>query len=94
MDQMQVLVLVAGVTTMIVGAIKKAFSKWTDGKEELLSMAVPVLIIPILKLSHVVELTWASVVVTILLAGAGAGVLHDKVVNPLLAGKGQPPTDA
>lgn len=87
MDQIQVLALVAVVTTAIVGALKKAWPTWVPGKEELLSMVVPIVIVPVLKLFHVADLTWANVVITILFSGVGAGVLHDKVVNPLVAGK-------
>ena len=87
MDQMQVLAMIAAFTTAIVGAVKKAFPTWTPGKEELLSIIIPVIAVPILKFSHVVDLSWANVVITILFSGVGAGVLHDKLVNPLLAGK-------
>jgi hypothetical protein len=48
---------------------------------------VPIAVVPILKLTHVSDLTWANVVITILFSGVGAGVLHDKLVNPLMAGK-------
>jgi hypothetical protein len=84
---MQVLALVAVVTTAIVGALKKAWPTWMTGKEELFAIVVPIAVVPILKLTHVSDLTWANVVITILFSGVGAGVLHDKLVNPLLAGK-------
>lgn len=88
MDQMQVLALVAIVTTAIVGALKKAWPTWVTGKEELLAMVVPILLVPVLKLTHVADLSWASIIITVLFSGVGAGVLHDKIVNPLIAGKG------
>jgi hypothetical protein len=91
MDQpLQMLALVAAFTTAVVGATKKAFPNWADGKEELLALVIPIIIVPVLKLTGVVDLTWANAVVMILFGGAGAGVLHDKFVNPLLAGKKQP----
>lgn len=87
MDQMQVLTLVAVVAMAIVGALKKAWPTWVTGKEELLAIVVPIVLVPVLKLSHVIDVTWANVVVTILMSGVGAGVLHDKILNPLMAGK-------
>lgn len=87
MDQMQVLAAMAAFTTAIVGAVKKAFPVWTPGKEELLAIAVPLVIVPIMKFVHVVDLSWANVVVTILFSGAGAGILHDKIVNGLIKKK-------
>jgi hypothetical protein len=86
-DQIQVLALVAALTTAVVGAVKKAFPAWTTGKEELLSIVVPIVVVPILKFSHVVDMTWANVVIVVLFSGVGAGIIHDKLVNPLLAGK-------
>lgn len=85
--------MVATATTAIVGALKKAWPTWVTGKEELLSIVVPILLVPVLKLTHVVDITWANVVLTILFGGVGAGVLHDKFVNPLMAGK-KAPTDS
>jgi hypothetical protein len=35
-------------------------------------------------------MTWANVVITTLFSGVTAGVLHDKVLNPLMAGKKAP----
>lgn len=89
MDQMQVIATLAMVTTAIVGALKKAWPTWMSGKEELFAMVVPIIVVPILKITHVTnaDMTWANVVVTILVTGLGAGVFHDKVVNPLMAGK-------
>lgn len=87
MDQIQILALVAAFTTAVVGAVKKAFPVWASGKEELLSIVVPIVVVPVLKLAHVVDLTWANVVIVILFSAVGAGVIHDKLVNPLLAGK-------
>ena len=84
MDPMQVLAAVAAFTTAIVGAVKKAFPVWTPGKEELLAIVVPVIVVPILKFAHVVDLSWANVVVTILFSGVGAGFLHDKFLNGLM----------
>lgn len=90
MDITHALALVAVFVTGIVGAIKKAFPGWTNGKEELLSLVFPILIFPILKCAHVIDATWTTVVILILGGAVGAGILHDKVVNPLMARKKQP----
>lgn len=87
MDEIAALALVATLTTAFVGAIKKAFPKWTDGKEELLALALPMIVFVVFKTTHVVDLTWARVVIDAVGGGLLAGVAHDKIVNPIMAGK-------
>lgn len=80
--------LVTVLTTAIVGAVKKAFPKWADGKEPLLAVAIPVVSIVVLKLSGQIHGTdWIDAMILAVGSGFGAGVIHDKGVNPLLAGK-------
>jgi hypothetical protein len=93
MDIVHALALVAVFVTGAVGAIKKAFPGWMNGKEELLSLVFPIIIFPVLKTAHVIDATWATVVILILGGALGAGILHDKVVNPLMARKRQPGDD-
>lgn len=91
MEQSQVLVAVAAFVTALVGAIKKAFPKWADGKEELLSLVGPTVILPVLKLAHALDLSWANVAVMVLVIGAGSGVMYDKLVKPFMGGKSVTP---
>ena len=71
------------VTTALVGAIKKAFPKWTESKEELLAFTIPVVLIALLKLSGVFKGTeWLDATIYALGSGLGAQIAHDKWVNP------------
>lgn len=76
-------------TAAIIGAIKKAFPTWTASKEPLLAVAVPVLMVVALKSSGLFKGSeWVDALLWAFGAGMGAGIFHDKAINPLLAGKG------
>lgn len=83
---------IAALTTLLIGAIKKFWSDWTKGKEPFLAIGIPVLLGVIGKLvsAGFGDVTWANHVVALVLAGIGSGLIHDKVVNPLVKGKEAP----
>lgn len=90
MDIGSATLLVGAFALALVGAIKKAFPTWATGKEELLAIAIPLIVFPILKTTHTVDVSWANLINAVLASTLGAGVAHDKIVNPLMARKKQP----
>ena len=85
---MKVLALISTLTVMLVGALKKAFPKWVGGKEELLSIVLPVIGVLIAKLAGAFHgADWLDAMMAAIGSGLVAGVAHDKIVNPLMAGK-------
>jgi hypothetical protein len=78
----------AALTTMLIGAGKKLFGEKLKGKEPLLAIGIPILLGVASKLAHISfgSTDWVSHIVALALAGLGAGVIHDKVVNPLIKG--------
>lgn len=82
---------VVAFVTALVGAVKKAFPVWTAGKEPLLAMVAAVATVVGLKALGAIEGTpWMDAGFWAFWGGLGAGVVHDKAVNPLLAGKAAP----
>ncbi len=79
---------IAALTTMLIGAGKKLFGDKVKGKEPLLAIGIPILLGVAAKLTHISfdSTDWVSHVVALALAGIGSGIIHDKLVNPLLKG--------
>jgi hypothetical protein len=80
---------IAALTTIVIGAIKKFWGDWTKGKEPFLAIGIPIILGVIGKLvsAGFGDVSWANHVVALILAGIGSGLIHDKVVNPLMKGK-------
>lgn len=79
----------------LVGASKKLFKSWVDGKEPMLALVLTLALGISAKLFGVFSgpndaKTWLAHVVALFLAAAGAGVIHDKVTN-VFAGKEDKP---
>ena len=84
----KVFAMLSAFTAAVVGAVKKAFPAWTNGKEELLAIVIPMALVVLLKLAGVFKGTgWDTAVVASIGMGLAAGLGHDKIVNPLMAGK-------
>lgn len=79
---------VAAFVTMLIGALKKLFPKWVDGKEPLLAVIFPVVIVVVLKLTGGAfgSESWVNAIIGAIASGLGAGVVHDKIVNPVIRG--------
>jgi hypothetical protein len=79
---------IAALTTMLIGAAKKLFGDKVKGKEPLLAIGIPILLGVAAKLTSVSfgGTDWVTHVVALALAGIGSGIIHDKLVNPLLKG--------
>lgn len=91
----KVFAMLSAFTAAVIGAVKKAFPKWTDGKEELLAVVIPLVLVTLLKIAGVFKETgWDSAVVAAIGMGLAAGIGHDKIVNPLMAGKKAPAPEA
>ena len=83
-----VFALITACTTAAVGTLKKLFPDWVDGKEEGLAQAFPVAFVIIAKLAHAFPGTdWVTAIMMAVGGGVGAGLVHDKIVNPLMKGK-------
>jgi hypothetical protein len=90
MDQVdaKVFALITAGTTAVIGIAKKLFPSWVSGKEEGLAQLLPVLFIISAKLLHAFQGTdWVSALLLASGGGLGAGLIHDKIVNPLMKGK-------
>jgi hypothetical protein len=90
MDQIdvKVLALITAGTTSVIGILKKLFPVWVEGKEEGLAQVFPILFVVVAKLAHAFQGTdWVSALMMAVGGGVGAGLIHDKIVNPLLKGK-------
>jgi len=90
MDQIdaKVFALITAGTTSAVGILKKLFPAWVDGKEEGLAQAFPIAFVVIAKLAHGFPGTdWVTALMMAIGGGMGAGLIHDKIVNPLMKGK-------
>lgn len=76
----------------VVGAVKKLFPTWTNGKEPMLAVAFSYALGIVAKLTGVMAegkdlKSWAAHLVLLLLVAAGAGVLHDQVLNKVIKGE-------
>jgi hypothetical protein len=80
---------IAALTTIVIGAIKKFWGEWTKGKEPFLAIGIPVILGVLGKLvsAGFGDVSWANHVIALVLAGVGSGLIHDKLVNPLMKGK-------
>jgi len=90
MDQIdaKVFALIALGTTTAVGAIKKLFPVWTNGKEDGMAAILPFVFVMTVKALHGFKDTgWVDAIAWALGGGLVAGVAHDKFVNPLMRGK-------
>jgi hypothetical protein len=75
--------IIIGGTTLVVGILKKLFPKWVDGKEEVLAQVFPIIFTMIAKLAGGFKATgWDEALIFAIGAGLGAGVVHDKLINP------------
>jgi len=75
-------------TAALIGGIKKAFPAWIANKEPLLAVVIPIALIIVFKATGTFKGTdWADALLWAFGAGMGAGVFHDKALNPLMAGK-------
>ena len=89
MDQIdtKVFALIAAGTTAAIGAVKKFFPKWTDGKEEALAQVLPIFFVIVAKMAHAFKGTdWTDALLIAVGAGLGAGVIHDYALNPVIKG--------
>ena len=75
----------------LIGAFKKLFKAWVDGKEPMLAFVLTMVLGVTAKLAGMFAgadvKAWASHVVALILTAAAAGVVHDKIVEPVLQGK-------
>lgn len=85
---------VAGImvaTTAAIGGVKKLFREWVKGKEPFLALAIPLVFAVVSKLAGGWKATsWADLLVAVFFAALGSGLLHDKMTNPVMAGKKSP----
>jgi hypothetical protein len=90
----KVFALIMVATTAVVGGLKKSFA-WVSGKEEFLAVVLPVLFTIIAKVAGMFhETDWVAALTWAFGSGLGAGVLHDKFVEPVLQGKQEDKADA
>lgn len=80
---------IAAATTALVGALKASMPVVIAGREAILSLVIAPALAVASKLSGIgfADQPWLAVGIAGILAGAGAQVIHDKVVNPA-KGKG------
>lgn len=88
----------AGISVIVValvGAIKKMFPAWTDKKEPLLALILALALGMGAKFLPGVgsfeKVHWLVHGLNLIFTALGAGLLHDKIVNPLLRGKDDQP---
>jgi hypothetical protein len=80
---------IAAAVTMAVGFVKKLWKDWVKGKEIYLSYGLSVGIGVVAKLLGAFggpkgsSEEWTSHVIALLMTAMGAGLIHDKLVNPL-----------
>lgn len=85
----KVLAGMAAVTVAVIGALKKAFPKHVKGKEDFIAFVIPILFVIAMKLSGQFAGTeWVDALIWAAATGPVAGLLHDKVVNPVLKSAG------
>lgn len=90
MDQIdaKIFALITAGTTTAIGILKKLFPVWVAGKEEGLAQVFPIVFVVVAKLSHAFQGTdWTSALLIAVGGGLGAGLIHDKLTNPLMKGK-------
>jgi hypothetical protein len=77
---------IAVVSYLLVGVLKRAFSTWVSGKEELLAVAGAVATGIVMKKfgGGFADMPWGTLIVQSLVAGVFAQLIHDKVMDPLL----------
>jgi hypothetical protein len=81
----KVFAAISAITVGIVGALKRGFPVWVKGKEAFLSIIFPLLFVIVAKVSgQFAETPWADAMIWAGAAGPAAGLIHDKVVNPVL----------
>ncbi len=76
---------IAATGTALVGLIKR-FVPAIAGKEPLVALAVGMALAALAKVAGLGwgDLTWPELLIAGVTSGIGAGVVHDKVTNPLL----------
>jgi hypothetical protein len=81
-------------TVIVVGFLKRMWEKQVKGKEPMISVAVPLLLGVIAKVAHLgfADVDWSTHIVALLLSAIGAGVTHDKLINPVIKKKKPNPT--
>jgi len=76
---------IAMAVVMLIGAAKKLFKAWIDGKEPMLGLVLTAVIGVVAKLGGAFGAndvkSWLSHVVILVITAAGAGLVHDKIVN-------------
>ena len=82
----------AVLTMALVGGLKRAWPSWVGGKEEFLSVVVPIVLVFVFKIFGFWKGTnWENALVYSLMSGVGAGLVHDKILNPILKWRGSDP---
>lgn len=82
----------AVLTTIVIGAVKKLWPGFVKGKEALFALGIPIIVGCVVKAVGVgfEEVIWTAHIAALFTAGIGAGLFHDKVVNPVIANKPDP----
>lgn len=84
----KIFALLAGLTTALVGALKKAFPAWMTGKEPLLAIVTPVVLVVAFKVSGLLKGTeWPEAVIWAIGAGIGSQLIHDKILDGVVKNK-------
>ena len=87
----KVFAAIAGITVALVGALKRGFPTWVKGKEDFLSIIFPLLFIIAAKASGQFAGTeWTDAIIWACAAGPASGLIHDKVVNPVIKNTAPP----
>jgi len=80
---------IALAVTLAVGFVKKLWKDWTKGKEIFLAYGLAVAVGAAAKAFGAFggpdtgAESWVNHVIALVAAGAGSGLIHDKIVNPL-----------
>ena len=81
----KVFMLIAMAVVATVGALKRAWPAWVGGKEEFLSIVLPVAFVIAAKIVGGFKGTgWVDALVWAFASGPTAGLLHDKVLDPVV----------
>lgn len=84
----KVFVLIAAATVAVTGAVKKGWPGWAKGKEDFLNIVFPLTFVVIAKIAgFFAETDWVDALVWAFVAGPTAGLIHDKVINPVISSK-------
>lgn len=76
----------------LIGASKRLFKTWVKGKEPILALAFSLALGVAAKLTGLfpgepTAAEWLKHIVLLVLTAAGSGLVHDKIVNPVLMDK-------